>query len=77
MVVGLENFNLHVIHVVFAELKHSVTKGIGKLKTALDVAFFGLLVRTPYVFKVFFCIFTLEQVTEDQLVFIYRLFRND
>ena len=76
VVIGLENLNLHVIHVVFAELKHSVTKGISKLKTALYVAFFCLLMGTPYVFKVFLCIFTLKQVTEDQLVFIYCLFRN-
>jgi ABC-type phosphate/phosphonate transport system permease subunit len=76
VVVRLKNLNLHVIHVVFAELKHSVTKSIGKLKATLHVAFFGLLMGTPYVFKVFLCIFTLKKVTENQLVFIYRLFRN-
>jgi hypothetical protein len=43
VIVRLKNLNLHVIHVVFAELKHSVPKGIGKLKAALDIAFFSLL----------------------------------
>ena len=52
MIVGLQNFDLHVVHVILAELEHPVAKGVGLNQHVMDVAFFCVLVRKPDVFKV-------------------------
>ena len=43
VVVGLKDFNLHVVHVVLAKLEHAMTQGICLLQGRLDIALFGSL----------------------------------
>lgn len=47
--VGLEHLNLHVVHVVFAELKHAMAQGVSLLQDTLDVTFFCRHVLEPHL----------------------------
>jgi hypothetical protein len=77
MIIRLKHLNLHIVHVVFAELKHPVPQGVRLLKGCLHVALFGALMLEPDLFEVFFSVFALEEVSEDELVLVYCSFRDD
>jgi hypothetical protein len=57
--VGLKYFNLHVVHVIHGELKHTMAQGVRFLERCLDAALFGLLVLKPYVFEVLYNVLAL------------------
>ena len=68
--VGLQYFNLHVVHIIFAELEHPVAKGITRLKFTLHIAVFGGLVSEPRALQELLDILALEQMAEYQLILI-------
>jgi len=68
--VGLEHFDLHIVHVVLAELQHSVPQRIGLLQRALHVTLLSRLVLKPHILEVLLNVLALQQVSEDQLVLV-------
>ena len=75
--IGLQDFDLDVVHVVLAKLKHAMSESIGLLKNALDITLFGRLVLEPDLLEMLLGILTLEQVAEDKLILVDGLFRHD
>ena len=73
----LQHFDLHVVQVILDELEHAMAQGVSLLEHTLYVTFLGGLVLEPDLFKVFFGVFALEQMSEDQLVLVDRLLRDD
>lgn len=65
MRVWLQDLNLHVVHIIFAELKHAVAQRVGLLKLCLNVAFFCTLVLQPDRLEVLFNVLALEEVAEN------------
>lgn len=75
--VGLKYLNLHVVHVVFAELKHAVSQGVRLLEDGLYVTLLGGLVLEPHLLQMFLGIFALKQVSEDQLILVDSFLGDD
>lgn len=62
--VGLEDFYLHVVHIVFGELEHSVAQRVGLLQLGFNVALFSRLVLEPHLLEVVANVLVLKQVAE-------------
>ena len=58
--VWLEYLYLHVVHIVFAKLEHSVPQGISLLEYTLHVTLLGGLMLEPDLLKMLLCILALE-----------------
>jgi len=75
--IRLKHFNLHVVHVILRELQHAMPQRIRLLHLRLHIALLSGLVLQPNLLEVLAHILTLQEVSEDQLVLVYRALRND
>lgn len=64
----LQDFHSHVIDIVFNKMKHTLYKHIRASKGGLDIKFFGALMVQPGVAQLSLHIFTVEEMTEYDLV---------
>ena len=75
--VWFKHLDLYEVHVILTELEHAVTERICLLEEALDLMLFVLLMLQPELLQELFSIFALKQVSENELVFVDSLLRND